>query len=223
MENVSDKSDGNRVIRVVQGDLLKQDVEVLVNPWNRNVIPYWLLMPRGVSGALLKAAGNEPFRELTEAGPLPLGGATLTGPGRIRTLKGIIHVASLDFSLAGVPGRRSGFGDKCDGNCQPAELSLGRLPRPRRGCWRPGTGRRLPDPVRHPDRNPDHGGGSYCSLSQGIQPLNASAPCFTLVRLRRPAEFTLWRERKSWLPDTAPLFLGLHLCNFRDRFRLGPC
>ena len=25
---------------VVEGDLLEQDVEVVVNPWNRNVIPW---------------------------------------------------------------------------------------------------------------------------------------------------------------------------------------
>jgi hypothetical protein len=28
---------------VVEGDLLDQDVEVIVNAWNRNIIPWWLL------------------------------------------------------------------------------------------------------------------------------------------------------------------------------------
>ena len=36
---------------IVAGDLLGQDVEVIVNPWNRNIIPWLLLLPQGVSGA----------------------------------------------------------------------------------------------------------------------------------------------------------------------------
>lgn len=39
------------------GDLLDQDVEVIVNAWNRNIIPWWLLIPQGVSGAIKKRAG----------------------------------------------------------------------------------------------------------------------------------------------------------------------
>ena len=37
---------------VVQGDLLDQDVDVIVNAWNRNIIPRWLLLPQGVSKAI---------------------------------------------------------------------------------------------------------------------------------------------------------------------------
>jgi len=33
-------------ITVVEGDLLDQDVDVIVNTWNRNIIPWWLL-PHG--------------------------------------------------------------------------------------------------------------------------------------------------------------------------------
>lgn len=36
-------------LHVVQGDLLDQDVEVIVNAWNRNLLPWWLLLPQGVS------------------------------------------------------------------------------------------------------------------------------------------------------------------------------
>jgi O-acetyl-ADP-ribose deacetylase len=86
-----------RTIRVVVGDLLDQHVDVIVNPWNRNIIPYWLLIPSGVSGAIKRKAGLEPFRELAENGPIPLGGAVLTGPGRLRTVKGIIHVAGINM------------------------------------------------------------------------------------------------------------------------------
>ena len=35
-------------VSVVSGDLLDQDVEAIVNPWNFNLIPWWLLVPSGV-------------------------------------------------------------------------------------------------------------------------------------------------------------------------------
>ena len=41
-------------IILVEGDLLAQHVEVIVNAWNRNIIPWWLLLPQGVSGAIKK-------------------------------------------------------------------------------------------------------------------------------------------------------------------------
>jgi O-acetyl-ADP-ribose deacetylase (regulator of RNase III) len=51
-------------VEVVEGDLLDQQVEVIVNAWNRNVIPWWLLIPQGVSGAIKRRGGVGPFREL---------------------------------------------------------------------------------------------------------------------------------------------------------------
>ena len=83
-------------LRVVEGDLLDQDVEVIVNAWNRNIIPWWLLLPQGVSGAIKRRGGYAPFRELGRYGPIPLGGAVLTGAGRLR-FKGIIHVAGISM------------------------------------------------------------------------------------------------------------------------------
>ncbi len=59
-------------VELTTGDLLNQDVEVIVNAWNRNIIPWWLLLPQGVSGAIKKRAGYEPFRELAKLGPIPL-------------------------------------------------------------------------------------------------------------------------------------------------------
>ena len=82
-------------VRVIDGDLLEQDVEVIVNAWNRNVIPWWLLLPQGVSGAIKRRAGIQPFRELGWR-PLPLGHARYTSAGRLR-YAGIIHVAGIDM------------------------------------------------------------------------------------------------------------------------------
>ncbi len=82
--------------RIVHGDLLDQDVEVIVNAWNRNVIPWWLLLPQGVSGAIKRRGGLEPFRELGRMGPIPLGGAVETGAGRL-PFRAIIHVAGINL------------------------------------------------------------------------------------------------------------------------------
>src|ERR1700733_2432499 len=83
-------------INIVEGDLLDQDVEVIVNAWNRNLIPWWLLLPQGVSGAIKRRGGTAPFKELAKHGPIPLGGAVLTLAGRL-PFKGIIHVAGINL------------------------------------------------------------------------------------------------------------------------------
>ena len=83
-------------LEVVTGDLLDQDVDVIVNAWNRNVIPWWLLLPQGVSGAIKRRAGCAPFRELAKLGPIPLGGAVITSAGRLPH-RAIIHVAGINL------------------------------------------------------------------------------------------------------------------------------
>ena len=83
-------------VRVVDGDLLDQDVDVIVNAWNRNIIPWWLLLPQGVSGAIKRRGGCGPFRELARHGAIPLGGAVLTSAGRLG-FKGLIHVAGISM------------------------------------------------------------------------------------------------------------------------------
>lgn len=83
-------------VQIVDGDLLDQPVDAIVNAWNRNIIPWWLLIPQGVSGAIKKRGGNEPFREVARHGPIPLGGAVVTGAGKL-PFKGIIHVAGISM------------------------------------------------------------------------------------------------------------------------------
>jgi O-acetyl-ADP-ribose deacetylase (regulator of RNase III) len=83
-------------IQIVKGNLLDQQVDVIVNAWNRNIIPWWLLWPQGVSGAIKRRAGLQPFRELSRLGPIPLGGAALTSAGRL-PYRGIIHVAGINL------------------------------------------------------------------------------------------------------------------------------
>jgi O-acetyl-ADP-ribose deacetylase (regulator of RNase III) len=83
-------------VEVVEGDLLDQDVEVIVNAWNRNIIPWWLLLPQGVSGAIKRRGGIGPFKEVRRHGSIPLGGAVLTSAGRL-PFEGIIHVAGINM------------------------------------------------------------------------------------------------------------------------------
>jgi O-acetyl-ADP-ribose deacetylase (regulator of RNase III) len=84
------------MVRIVEGDLLDQRVDAIVNAWNRNVIPWWLLLPQGVSGAIKRRAGYQPFRELGRVGPMPLGTAVVTSAGRL-PYRGIIHVAGINM------------------------------------------------------------------------------------------------------------------------------
>jgi len=83
-------------VEIVEGDLLDQDVDVIVNAWNRNIIPWWLLLPQGVSGAIKRRGGTLPFREVARHGPIPLGNAVLTSAGKL-PFKGIIHVAGINM------------------------------------------------------------------------------------------------------------------------------
>lgn len=84
------------IVHRIRGDLLDINADVIVNPWNRNVIPWWLLIPQGVSGAIKRRAGLEPFRELAKHGAMPLGSAAHTSAGRLPH-KGIVHVAGIDM------------------------------------------------------------------------------------------------------------------------------
>jgi uncharacterized protein YwqG/O-acetyl-ADP-ribose deacetylase (regulator of RNase III) len=82
--------------QIIHGDLLDQNVDVIVNAWNRNIIPWWLLLPQGVSGAIKRRGGIGPFKELAKHGSIPLGGAVLTSAGRL-PFKAIIHVAGINM------------------------------------------------------------------------------------------------------------------------------
>lgn len=70
-------------------------MDVIVNPWNQNFIPWWLLIPQGVSGQIKSKAGYKPFQELGYR-PIRLGKARLTSAGRLN-YRGIIHVASINI------------------------------------------------------------------------------------------------------------------------------
>lgn len=91
-------------LTIVEGNLLDQQVDVIVNSWNRNILPWWLLLPQGVSGAIKRQGGYAPFRELARMPMIPLGGAVITSAGRL-PYKAIIHVAGINLAWRGT--RRS--------------------------------------------------------------------------------------------------------------------
>jgi O-acetyl-ADP-ribose deacetylase (regulator of RNase III) len=84
-------------ITITEGDILNQDVDVIINPWNRNILPWWLLLPQGVSGAIKRRGGLKPFNELRRTGILPLGGAVMTSAGKLK-YRAIIHVAGIGLN-----------------------------------------------------------------------------------------------------------------------------
>lgn len=83
-------------VTIVEGDLLDQPTEAIVNTWNRNILPWWLLLPQGVSGAIKRRAGLQPFREVARYGPLALGRAVHTSAGRL-PYRAILHVAGISL------------------------------------------------------------------------------------------------------------------------------
>lgn len=85
-----------REVTIINGNILDQKVEVIVNAWNRNLFPWWLLLPQGVSAAIKKKAGVRPFNELMKFGLLPLGAVVETSAGKLN-YKAIIHVAGINL------------------------------------------------------------------------------------------------------------------------------
>jgi len=79
-----------------EGNILDQKVDVIVNAWNRNIIPWWLLIPKGVSGAIKKQGGIAPFKELAQKGIMTSGSAVETSAGKL-PFKAIIHVAGINI------------------------------------------------------------------------------------------------------------------------------
>lgn len=79
---------------LVHGDIADARADAIVNAWNRNFIPHWLLLPQGVSKALKRKGGVEIFREVRRHGLLPLGGAVATTAGALEA-QWVIHVAAL--------------------------------------------------------------------------------------------------------------------------------
>lgn len=90
-----------RVVEI-DDDISQRRVDAIVNAWNRNWIPAWLSIPRGVSRAIRLAGGRRAIREVSRRGPLPLGSAVETTAGELGA-RWVLHAAGLDLSWRACP------------------------------------------------------------------------------------------------------------------------
>jgi O-acetyl-ADP-ribose deacetylase len=78
-------------IIIIQGDLTEMDVDAIVNAANND-----LQLGGGVAGAIRRKGGDSIQRECDEIGPVPVGGAAITGAGRLKA-RYVIHAASMQL------------------------------------------------------------------------------------------------------------------------------
>lgn len=84
-------------IFIENGDITNycDKVDVIVNAWNRNFIPGFLLIASGVSRTIFKKAGKNVYEEVRRKGLLKIGEAVITSPGFLEC-KAIVHVAGMN-------------------------------------------------------------------------------------------------------------------------------
>src|SRR6201988_5465526 len=78
-------------IEILQGDLTEMDVDAIVNAAN-NI----LQLGGGVAGAIRRKGGDAIQRECDAIGSIPVGGAAITGGGKLRA-RHVIHAASMQL------------------------------------------------------------------------------------------------------------------------------
>lgn len=83
-------------LHILKGNITNANVDAIVNSWNFNVFPWFLLLPQGVSKAIKRKSGVRPFNELIKFGYMRPGRAVSTSAGKMNC-KSIIHVAALNF------------------------------------------------------------------------------------------------------------------------------
>jgi O-acetyl-ADP-ribose deacetylase (regulator of RNase III) len=86
-------------IVIQQGDISDMDVDAIVNAANND-----LQLGGGVAGAIRRKGGESIQRECNEIGAIPIGGAAITGAGKLKA-RFVIHAASMP--LGGMTTSRS--------------------------------------------------------------------------------------------------------------------
>jgi O-acetyl-ADP-ribose deacetylase (regulator of RNase III) len=74
-----------------QGDLTEMDVDAIVNAANND-----LQLGGGLAGVIRRRGGDAIQRECNEIGSIPVGGAAITGAGKLRA-RHVIHAASMEL------------------------------------------------------------------------------------------------------------------------------
>jgi O-acetyl-ADP-ribose deacetylase (regulator of RNase III) len=78
-------------IRLTVGDLTESDADAIVNAANND-----LQLGGGVAGAIRRKGGAAIQQECDEIGSIPVGGAAITGGGKLRA-RYVIHAASMQL------------------------------------------------------------------------------------------------------------------------------
>jgi O-acetyl-ADP-ribose deacetylase (regulator of RNase III) len=78
-------------IRLTVGDLTESDADAIVNAANND-----LQLGGGVAGAIRRKGGAAIQQECNEIGSIPVGGAAITGGGKLRA-RFVIHAASMQL------------------------------------------------------------------------------------------------------------------------------
>ncbi len=81
-------------IVLLQGDLTEMEVDAIVNAANND-----LQLGGGVAGAIRRKGGDSIQRECDAIGSIPVGGAAITGGGKLRA-RHVIHAASMQLGGA---------------------------------------------------------------------------------------------------------------------------
>jgi O-acetyl-ADP-ribose deacetylase (regulator of RNase III) len=74
-----------------EGDLAEMDVDAIVNAANND-----LQLGGGLAGTIRRRGGESIQKECDEIGPVPLGGAAITGAGNLKA-RYVIHAASMEL------------------------------------------------------------------------------------------------------------------------------
>jgi len=79
--------DGNKVLKLVEGNIALMEVEAVVNAANKS-----LILGGGVAGAIRSYGGPSIQEECNSIGPIEVGEAVITGGGNLKA-KYVIHAA----------------------------------------------------------------------------------------------------------------------------------
>jgi len=85
MKVIKEKKVGNKIFRLVKGDITERDVDVIVNAANS-----YLKHGGGVAGAIVKKGGDIIQQESDKIGFVPVGSAVITTSGKL-PCKAVIH------------------------------------------------------------------------------------------------------------------------------------
>lgn len=83
-------------VEELYGNVALRPVDVIVNAWNRNILPLYLLLPQEVSKAIRVAGGQAAINDVGRTGPLPLGGALESTAGNLNA-RWVIHADAIDY------------------------------------------------------------------------------------------------------------------------------